>query len=45
MKRVFTGKFKQMIITPAIGIVWNQRGMLFSFTWLNVSCSILVFSR
>lgn len=45
MKRVFTDKLNQIVITPAIGIVWNQRGILISFAWLNAACSVLVFSR
>lgn len=45
VKRVFTDRMDQLIIIPAIGILWNGRGILLSFAWLNVGCSILIFDK
>lgn len=45
MKRVFIDRMNQIIIIPTVGILWNRRGVLLSFAWLNVGCSILVYDK
>ena len=42
MKRVFVDKMNQIVIVPTVAILWRFRGILVSFAWLNVGCSILV---
>lgn len=44
MKRICAGKMNQIVIIPTIGILWDTVGIFISFVWLNVSCSILLFS-
>ena len=45
MKRVFTARMNQIVIIPTIGILWNGRGVLLTFAWLNVGCSILIYNK
>lgn len=45
MKRVFVDKMKQIVIIPTVAILWSFRGILVSFAWLNVGCSILIKSK
>lgn len=46
MRRLFcAGKLKQIAILPSIGILWDDRGIMLGFMWLNFSVSVYVFKR
>lgn len=42
MKRVFVDTMRQIVIIPTFGILWSFRGIMITFAWLNVGCSILI---
>lgn len=45
MKRIEICTANQIIIIPAIGILWNYKGVFVSFAWLNFGCSLIVFAK
>ncbi len=45
MKRVFFARANQIIIIPAVGVLWSEKGVLLSVAWLNFGCSILLFRK